>query len=418
MHISTRKIKKAGYEPFTFLKWLLFACIIGLLVGFVATTFYYAFNYVTELRLDNPWLLYLLPLGGAAIILIYRYSGLEKDRGTNFVLLAVRENSALPLRTAPLVYISTLITHLFGGSSGREGAILQIGGSISSALGRVMHLDDKDSRVITMCGMSAAFAALFGTPIAAAVFAMEMVSVGVMYYAAIVPCTLSAIIGVSLAGALGVSPTAFQIAAVPDFSVVLLLQVIAMGVMCAALSAVFCMVMHLSPKLYERYLPNPILRAAVGGAIVIALSLLFGTRDYNGAGTEIISAAIGGSARPEAFLFKIILTALTLGAGFKGGEIVPVFFTGSTFGCVCAGLLGLSPSFGAALGLVAVFCGVTNCPLTSLFLAFELFGGAQLPMFALVCAISYMLSGYYSLYSEQKIMYGKLRPVYINRKAE
>lgn len=418
MHISRHKLYKAGDQPFTFIKWLLFSCVIGLVVGAVATTFYYAFDFVTELRLAQPWLLFLLPVGGLAIILIYRYSGMEKDRGTNFVLLAVRENSALPLRTAPLVYISTLITHLFGGSSGREGAILQIGGSISSSIGRLMHLDDKDSRIITMCGMSAAFAALFGTPIAAAVFAMEMISVGVMYYAAIVPCTLSAIIGVALASFLGVPPTAFHIVSMPDYSVVLMLQVIALGILCAALSVVFCLLMHVTPKLYEKYLPNPLIRVAVGGALVIGISLLLGTRDYNGAGSSVIAAAIGGSARPEAFLIKMILTALTLGAGYKGGEIVPVFFTGSTFGCVAASLLGLSPSFGAALGLVAVFCGVTNCPLTSILLAFELFGGAQLPMFALVCAISYMLSGYYSLYTEQKIMYSKLRPVYINRKAE
>ncbi len=418
MHISRHQFYKAGDQPFTLIKWLLFACIIGIVVGLVSITFYYAFDFVTELRLAHPWLLYLLPVGGLAIILLYRVSGMEKDRGTNFVLLAVRENTVLPLRTAPLVYISTLITHLFGGSSGREGAILQIGGSISSSIGRVMHLDDKDSRIITMCGMSAAFSALFGTPIAAAVFAMEMVSVGIIYYAAIVPCTLSAIIGVGLAGYLGVPPTVFQIAALPDYSVVLVLQVIAMGVLCALLSVIFCMLMHITPKLYEKHLPNPLIRVAVGGALVIGISLLIGTRDYNGAGSQVISSAIAGSARPEAFLFKMILTALTLGAGFKGGEIVPVFFTGSTFGCVAASLIGLSPSFGAALGLVAVFCGVTNCPLTSIFLAFELFGGEHLPMFALVCAISYMLSGYYSLYTEQKIMYSKLRPVFINRKAE
>lgn len=418
MHISRRQFYKAGDQPFTFIKWLLFACIIGIVVGLVSITFYYAFDFVTELRLAHPWLLYLLPVGGVAIILLYRVSGMEKDRGTNFVLLAVRENTVLPLRTAPLVYISTLITHLFGGSSGREGAILQIGGSISSSIGRVMHLDDKDSRIITMCGMSAAFSALFGTPIAAAVFAMEMVSVGVMYYAAIVPCTLSAIIGVSLAAYLGVAPTAFQVVGLPDYSAVLVLQVIAMGVLCAFLSVIFCMLMHITPKLYEKYLPNPLIRVALGGALVIGISLLIGTRDYNGAGSQVIASAISGSAKPEAFLFKMILTALTLGAGFKGGEIVPVFFTGSTFGCVAASLIGLSPSYGAALGLVAVFCGVTNCPLTSIFLAFELFGGAHLPMFALVCAISYMLSGYYSLYTEQKIMYSKLRPVFINRKAE
>ena len=418
MHISKDRILKYSFEPLAFLKWLLFACVIGVVVGLVSISFYYAFDFVTDLRLAHPWLLFLLPLGGVAIILVYRISGMENDRGTNFVLLAVRENAALPLRTAPLVYISTLITHLLGGSSGREGAILQIGGSISASIGRAMHLDDKDSRIITMCGMSAAFAALFGTPIAAAVFAMEIVSVGVMYYAAIVPCVLSAIIGVGLAETLSVAPTAFHILGMPQTSALLLLQVIAMGVLGAMVSMLFCRAMHLAPALYDKFLPNHLVRAAVGGALVVALTLIIGSRDYNGAGTQLIAAALAGNAEPEAFLLKILLTALTLGAGFKGGEIVPAFFTGSTFGCAAASLIGLSPSFGAALGMIAVFCGVTNCPLTSILLAFELFGGEQLSMFALVCAISYMLSGYYSLYSEQKIVYSKLRPVYINRKAK
>ena len=418
MHISKDRILKYSFEPLAFLKWLLFACVIGVVVGLVSISFYYAFDFVTDLRLAHPWLLFLLPLGGVAIILVYRMSGMENDRGTNFVLLAVRENTALPLRTAPLVYISTLITHLLGGSSGREGAILQIGGSISASIGRAMHLDDKDSRIITMCGMSAAFAALFGTPIAAAVFAMEIVSVGVMYYAAIVPCVLSAIIGVGLAETLSVAPTAFHILGMPQTSALLLLQVIAMGVLGAMVSMLFCRAMHLAPALYDKFLPNHLVRAAVGGALVVVLTLIIGSRDYNGAGTQLIAAALAGNAEPEAFLLKILLTALTLGAGFKGGEIVPAFFTGSTFGCAAASLIGLSPSFGAALGMIAVFCGVTNCPLTSILLAFELFGGEQLSMFALVCAISYMLSGYYSLYSEQKIVYSKLRPVYINRKAK
>ena len=247
---------------------------------------------------------------------------------------------------------------------------------------------------------------------------MEIVSVGVMYYAAIVPCVLSAIIGVGLAETLSVAPTAFHILGMPQTSALLLLQVIAMGVLGAMVSMLFCRAMHLAPALYDKFLPNHLVRAAVGGALVVALTLIIGSRDYNGAGTQLIAAALAGNAEPEAFLLKILLTALTLGAGFKGGEIVPAFFTGSTFGCAAASLIGLSPSFGAALGMIAVFCGVTNCPLTSILLAFELFGGEQLSMFALVCAISYMLSGYYSLYSEQKIVYSKLRPVYINRKAK
>ncbi|NCB73688.1 MAG: chloride channel protein [Clostridia bacterium] len=409
---------KETKQPKIFLKWLLFACIIGLVVGAVSTGFYYALNFVTEIRTAHNWLIYLLPAGGVVIVLLYRFSGMEKDKGTNFVLIAVRENADLPLRTAPLVFVSTVITHLFGGSAGREGAILQIGGSISSSIGRAMHLDENDSRIITMCGMSAAFAALFGTPLTAAIFAMEVISVGVMYYTALVPCVLSAIVGVSFAKFCGVTAACYSFIDMPIFSVSLLIRVIALGISFAILSIIFCRLMQLTPVLFDKYLPNHLSRVIVGGALVIILTLITGTYDYNGFGGNIISEALSGSARPEAFLLKILFTTITLGAGFKGGEIVPVFFTGATFGCVAAPLLGISPSFGAALGLVSVFCGVTNCPMTSIMLALELFGGKQMPLFALCCAVSYMLSGYYSLYSEQKILYSKLRPVFIDKKAK
>ena len=286
-----------------------------------------------------------------------------------------------------------------------------------------MGLNDKDRRIITMCGMSAAFSALFGTPLTAAMFAMEVTSVGVLYYAAIVPCVLSAIIGLWVAQFFGVPGTAFDLAGVPDLTPLTLVQVIGMGILFAALSILFCRLMHAAPKIYDRFLPRPVLRAAVGGAVVIGLTFLVwlwnpGTYDYNGAGEAVIHAAIGGQARPEAFFLKMLFTTITLGAGFKGGEIVPVFFTGATFGCTVAPLLGLSPSFGGAVGVVAAFCGVTNCPLSSILLAYELFGGRGLPLFALAIAVSYRLSGYTGLYSEQQIVYSKIIPRQINKKAE
>ena len=417
-------------QPAIFVKWLIFACLIGLICGGVGTLFHFAIDAAAELRGEYPWLLWLLPAGGALIVLLYRWCGMEKDRGTNFVLVAVRENEPLRLRTAPLIFAATVITHLVGGSSGREGAALQLGGSISSKIGRWMGLDDKDSRVITMCGMSAAFSALFGTPLTAAMFSMEVTSVGVLYYAAIVPCVLSSIVGLWMAQAFHVPPTQFSLDGVPNLTPLTLVQVIGLGILFALLSVFFCRLMHAAPHLYDKYLPNHLVRAAVGGGVVIALTFLVwlwnpGTYDYNGAGEAVLHAAIEGQARPEAFLLKMLFTTITLGAGFKGGEIVPVFFTGATFGCTAAPLLGLHPSFGAGLGMVSVFCGVTNCPLTALLLSLELFAGdsygmftgQSLGLFAVCIAVSYMLSGYYGLYSEQKILYSKLRPEFINKKA-
>lgn len=401
----------------TFVKWVLFSCLIGVVVGGVGILFHYAIEFVTGLRKTYDWLILFLPVGGLLILLAYHFCRMEKDRGTNFVLIAVRTNEPMPLRTAPLIFFSTLVTHLCGGSSGREGAALQLGGSISSRIGRWMRLDDKDERIITMCGMSAAFSALFGTPLTAAVFSMEVVSVGVMYYAAIVPCVLSSVIGAMAASMCGIAPTQFTVTGIPPLTPLTLLQVAGLSVLCALLSILFCIMMHKAPALYRRVIPNRYLCIAVAGVLVAFLSFLVGTQDYNGAGMDVIARAIAGEARWEAFALKLVFTALTLGAGFKGGEIVPVFFIGATFGNVMGGLLGLPPSFGAALGMVSVFCGVTNCPLTSLILSFELFGTQGIALYAVACAVSYMMSGYY-VYSEQKILYSKVKPEFIDKRAQ
>lgn len=400
-----------------FIKWILFSVLIGLTVGGVGAGFHEAIEMVTAYRTAHDWLIWLMPVGGMLIVMLYTACGMSHDPGTNYVLLSVRENRPMQLRTAPLIIVSTVLTHLVGGSSGREGAALQLGSAIADRVGRGMRLDEKDERIITMCGMAAGFSALFGTPLAAAVFAMEVCSVGVMYYAAIFPGMLSAVIAALTAKALGGHPTAFFLAEVPELSFQTLPVVVALGAGCAVMAILFCCILGSAHRLLDHFFPNPMLRVAVGGAVVAALSLLMGTRDYNGAGMDVIARAMEGQAFWFACVLKMIFTALTLGSGFKGGEIVPAFFTGATFGCVAGGLLGLSPGFGAALGMVAVFCGVTNCPMTSVLLAYELFGGKGLPLFALCCAVSYMLSGYRGLYAEQKIMYSKYRAEFVGRRA-
>ena len=282
-----------------------------------------------------------------------------------------------------------------------------------------MRLDDRDSRTITMCGMAAGFAALFGTPLAASVFAMEVISVGVMYYAALFPCVLASVIAHQFALRLGGETTAFAITGIPQtVDALLLVKLVLFGVVCAVLSAVVCIVFHRIGHLFKRYIPNQYACMAAGGAAVVIISLLLGTRDYNGAGMAVIERAVAGEAAYAAFFIKLVLTAVTIGVGYKGGEIVPVLFIGATFGAAYGGFFGLAPSFAAGLGMTAVFCGVTNSPLTSILLAYELFGGQSLALFALVIAVSYMLSGYYGLYSEQKILYSKMRPQFIDRKTK
>lgn len=405
-------------QVLSFARWLLLSCGTGLLVGLVAVAFHHGIRLATETRLAHPAVLLLLPVAGAAIVLLYRVCDMERDRGTNLVLVAVRQAEPLRLRTAPLIFLSTILTHFVGGSAGREGAALQLGGSMAAAAGRKLGLDEKDRRILVMCGMSAAFSALFGTPLTAAIFSMEVVSVGIMYYAAIVPCLLSALTALEVARLLSVHPESYLVHGIPDLSPLSMSQVLVMGVLCALLSILFCKAVHTAPHLYDKVTPNPVLRAVLGGVLLILLTALVGRQDYNGAGSHVIELALEGESRPEAFLLKILFTAVTLGAGFRGGEIVPVLFTGATFGCVAAPALGLSASFGGALGMVGVFCGATNCPISSILLAYELFGGRSLPLFALCCAVSYRTSGYFGLYSEQKIVYSKSRTEWIDKHAD
>jgi H+/Cl- antiporter ClcA len=268
-----------------------------------------------------------------------------------------------------------------------------------------------------MCGMSAAFSALFGTPLAAAIFSMEVVSVGIMYYAALVPCVISSLIAYAIAQSFGVGTETFVIHAMPKFTVSSAVLVSVLAILCALVSMLFCIILHQSEHLYRRFLKNPYLRAFVGGCFIILLTLLVGDQRYNGTGMDMIEGFFSsGTAAPEAFLLKMIFTALTLGAGYKGGEIVPSFFTGAAFGCLFGSLTGFCPNLCTAVGMTAVFCGVTNCPITSLLISFELFGFEGMPYFLLAIAFSYMLSGYYGLYSSQKIVYSKYKTNYINKK--
>jgi H+/Cl- antiporter ClcA len=408
-------VNRTGRYAKTFIKWLICAAIIGTTCGAVGTLFHYSVEYVTDFRSENFWIIGLLPFAGLIIVFIYRISGIKHDKGTNLVISSIRTpEDRIPFKVAPLIFIATVITHLFGGSAGREGAALQIGGGIGAGIGKLFHMDENDKHIIILCGMSAVFAALFGTPITAALFSMEVISIGVLYYSALVPCLLSSTIAYTITERFHVTPTAFVLQQVPDISILTGIRVIILAILCAILSIIFCMVMQASSKFFKHFFKNQYVRIFVGGVILVLLTLAVRTTTYNGAGMDTITKAIHGSANSYDFALKILFTCITISCGFRGGEIVPSFFIGSTFGCFVGKLIGLDPGFGAAIGLVCFFCGVVNCPLTSIVLSIELFGASGVLLFAIGCGVSYMLSGYYSLYSEQKIIYSKLRPHYVN----
>ena len=324
------------------LQWLLLAVPTGLVCGVVGTAFHLSVEYVTELRAAQSWLLLCLPLAGLAIVALYKVTKCE-GVGTNNVIRAVQSGEPVSPLLVPAIFLGTVLTHLCGGSAGREGAALQMGGSIGWNVGKLLHLSDYVRRTATISGMAAFFSALFGTPLTAALFAMMVEDVGLTFTSAFMPAFTSALIAYGVSLFFGIAPTNFVLNSIPHLTLETALQ----------------------------------------------------TWD---------------------FLCKIFLTALTLAVGFKGGEVVPSFFIGATFGCVAGPLLGLPAGFAGAIGLVCVFCGATNALIPSILLGFELFGGQGLELIALGCGVCYMLSGHHGLYSSQTFVTNKLRPEYASHK--
>lgn len=402
----------------TLMKWILLSIIVGGVVGVIGSLFAHSVTYVTEFREANPWVIFGLPFGGLVIVFLYKITGQEKNTGTNRVLTVIRKkDEEMEGRIAPLILVSTVITHLFGGSSGREGAALQFGASVGNVLGKWFHLNESDRKIVIMASMSAAFSALFGTPMAAAIFSMEVVSVGIMYYAALVPCVFAAFTAQHTAVFLKVRTLGYPhfVENVPDFYSVNAWKVLLLAICFAFAGILFCKLLHESEHAFKKYFANPYLRIMAGGASVIVLCYIFGTTDYLGLGEVVLDRSFEEAAVFGVFFLKMIFTCLTLGSGFKGGEIVPSLFIGATLGSSLSVSLALPPNICAACGMVGVFCSVTNCPISSMLIAFELFGFAGMPYYCVTVAICYLISGYQSLYKEQKIMYSKTENKFIDR---
>lgn len=396
------------------LKWLLVAGMVGLIVGGVASGFGHVLIYAQKLRAQFPWIVLGLPIGGLVIVFLYRVSKNHDDRGTNTIVASIHESSEIPFKMAPLIFVSTAITQLFGGSAGREGAALQLGGSIAKKMGKIIRLNENDQRTIIMCGMSAGFSALFGTPMAAAIFALEVVSVGIMHYSALVPCVSASLIAHLVANFCQIPPEVFPVVGMPAMNIWNFLKIVGFATAVGGASVLFCVILHTGEHIYEKYIKNPYLRIALGGVLVVGVSALLGTGVFLGSGMGIIEDIMHHGHRVNwySFLLKMVFTMLTLGAGFKGGEIVPSLCIGAALGSVCAALLGLPMELVAACGMVGLFCGVTNAPIASLLLSFELFGYEGMPYYLVTVAVSFLVSGCHSLYKRQKIVYSKTQTSY------
>ncbi len=398
------------------IKWVIFAVITGIILGILGTMFIKCINWATNIRTEHPYFLLFLPVGAVMILYFYKLLGTEKSRGTNLVISAIHSGDEIPLRMAPLIFFSTIFSHLCGASVGREGAALQLGGSIGNVLGKIFRFTERDQHVMIMCGMSASFSALFGTPMAAAIFSIEIVSVGIMHYAALVPCVISALVARGIAMYFGISSPIYSILNIPDFNITNALLISLLAILLGILSMGICILLHKGDTLSLKIFKNPYIRAAVFGAIILGITFIIGNQNYSGTGIDMIMGFIGGNVKPYDFALKLLLTVLAILAGYKGGEIIPTFFIGAAFGSLFGIITGLSPSLCAAVGMGALFCGVTNCPITSILICLELFGLDGMPYYLLSVALSYMVSGYYSLYSSQRIVYSKYKSNYINKK--
>ena len=370
---------------------------IGLCGGVVGAIFSHSFTAVTNLRTNNPWLVFLLPLGGLLTVKIYK---LLKTEGlsTDSVLKSLKGDRKVSPLLLPAVFLSSLLTHLFGGSAGREGAALQMGGAVSSLLSRKLKLDEDTSDIGTVCGMSAFFSALFGTPLGASVFAVEVVFLKKKSLIRLIPSLISGFTAYLLASLLGAHPERFAME-LPTLSFPLLWKTGVIILVCSAVCVLFVFTLEKTKELFGNFFKNPYLRIAVGGGLIILLTVIEGSGDYNGGGMNIVEKIFSKNAvKYEAFLLKIVFTAVTVAAGFKGGEIVPTFFIGATSGGALALLLGTPAPFGAALGMTVLFSGATNCPVATILLCGEMFGFKGILYFAVASVIARLLTTKNRLY--------------------
>ncbi len=377
----------------TYILWLMLSITIGGIGGICGAAFAKAVAVVTDIRTQHNWFIYLLPLGGLLSVAIYK---LLRINGANTlsVFKSTKDNTPLPHGLSIAVFSGSVLSHLFGASVGREGAALQIGGGVASVLARLFKLDDKSQRVLLLCGMSALFSALFGTPLAAAVFVIEIIATRLCFVST-VPIFISSITAFKIAELLGTHAERFNIGIIPDFSILLILKVSAVVIVCVIFGFVWCRGLHLVENFAKKLFKNEFLRIAVGGVAIIILTLLVGTHDYNGGGVNVINDVFNGNVKHQAFALKLLFTVICVSVGYKGGEIVPTLFIGATLGGALALVLGGPMGICAAVGIAVLFCSSTKCPLATVLLCCEMFGFKSIGFIAVAVILSTLLSHFY-----------------------
>lgn len=397
------------FYPVTLIKWIALGTIVGILSGSASALFLHSLDYVTQQRMEQPWLLFLLPLGGALVSYLYMRYGDTAGRGNNLILEGIHHGKvSVPLRMTPLVLFGSLVTHLLGGSAGREGTAVQMGGSLAEWFGKIIRINARDRRVLLMCGISGGFSSIFGTPFAGTVFAIEIVALGIFTLGAIIPCLVASLVGNYIASNVWkVGHVHYSAGVIPDFSMMLLLKIVLAAIMFGLTAALFSELTHVLKRGFARLFANPMVKSAVGGLLVIALVYIVGSRDYLGLGIPLAVDSFEGEVTPVAFLWKLIFTSLTLGAGYQGGEVTPLFVIGATLGHTLANILALSIPFLAAIGFISVFSGAANTPIACFIMGMELFGTEGAIYMLIACFVSHLFSGSSGIYTSQQVGFTK-----------
>ncbi|RSL29535.1 voltage-gated chloride channel protein [Salibacterium salarium] len=401
-------------------QWIFFGSIIGIVIGSTTNFLLETNDYLGDvIRAKRDWLIFLLPFGGIIIGYIYmnygkvflNYTLNDTAKLNNLVIDSVHGKKEVPRRMGPIVYFGTFITVLFGGSTGREGAAVQMGGSVAAAVNKFFKVNRFDKKTLMMSGISAGFGAAFGAPITGAVFGMEMTALGKLKFEALVPCLVASFVGHYVTtAAWGHKHEEFIIQTVPQISISTFVIVILLSVIFSLISVLYCQLRHGIEKFSEKlFKKNHMKRAFFGGIIIVVLTLIVDSQDYNGRGLEMLEQSFKEEVPPFAFLAKLVFTAVTLGSGFVGGEAIPLFFIGATLGNTLHTFIDLPMSFLAALGLIAAFCGGANTPIAAFLLAMEMFDGKGLEYFFVACLVSYLFSGHHGLWPSQKIYEPKSR---------
>jgi H+/Cl- antiporter ClcA/PII-like signaling protein len=385
-------------------RWIPVGVLAGIMGGTASALLLWSLVIATDFRESHKWMIALLPLAGLLVGVMYRNFGTSVEAGNNLILDEIHDpKRTIPVRMTPLILIGTFMTHLFGGSAGREGTAIQTGASLADQLARPFRMNAIERRVLLMAGISAGFASVFGTPLAGAVFGMEVLAFGTISYDAIAPCFIAAFIGDFTTHGWGIQHTIYRVADVPALTVKGVLLASIAGAVFGVVGMVFAKLTHAIGHLFKKHIKWAPLRPFTGGAVVAAAVFAIGTTKYIGLGVPTIVAAFGGRQPPYDFAAKLLFTAVTLGAGFKGGEVTPLFFIGATLGNALSYLLPLPPSLLAGMGFVAVFAGAANTPIASTFMAVELFGAEAGAYAAIACVVSYLFSGHAGIYHAQRV---------------